>query len=93
MSETKDFLESYRRTHQHPANRALHAVGIPLIVLSLPLALFRWRVALAVFVFGWILQFLGHALEGKAPAFFSDARYLLVGPWWWLRKTLGLEKK
>ena len=92
MSETPSFLETYRQTHQHPANRAFHAVGIPLIVLSLPLAFWNWRVALAMFVGGWILQFIGHAFEGKAPAFFSDARYLLVGPWWLLRKALGREK-
>jgi uncharacterized membrane protein YGL010W len=93
MGDSRDFLERYRQTHQHPANRALHAVGIPLIVLSLPLFFWRWPVALGFFVGGWILQFVGHAFEGKAPAFFSDPRFLLVGPWWWLRKTWGRERK
>lgn len=36
--------------------------------------------ALALFVAGWALQFLGHRYEGMKPAFFDDARQLLVGP-------------
>ena len=37
-------------------------------------------VALAVFVLGWIGQFVGHKIEGKKPSFFDDLRYLLIGP-------------
>jgi len=36
--------------------------------------------ALIVFVAGWALQFLGHKYEGMKPAFFDDARQLLIGP-------------
>ena len=36
--------------------------------------------ALAVFVLGWIGQFVGHKIEGKNPSFFDDLRYLLIGP-------------
>jgi len=36
--------------------------------------------ALALFVAGWALQFLGHRYEGMKPAFFDDVRQLLVGP-------------
>ncbi len=36
--------------------------------------------ALALFVAGWALQFLGHRFEGMKPAFFDDVRQLLVGP-------------
>jgi uncharacterized membrane protein YGL010W len=36
--------------------------------------------ALAIFVVGWILQFLGHKYEGMKPAFFDDAKQLLIGP-------------
>ena len=40
--------------------------------------------SLALFVIMWILQFVGHKIEGKKPSFFEDLRYLLVGPaWWW----------
>ncbi|MFC3120090.1 Mpo1 family 2-hydroxy fatty acid dioxygenase [Agaribacter flavus] len=40
---------------------------------------------LALFVAMWILQFVGHKIEGKKPSFFEDLRYLLVGlMWWWV---------
>ncbi|MEO5694792.1 MAG: Mpo1-like protein [Usitatibacter sp.] len=37
-------------------------------------------VALAVFVIGWAIQGLGHKFEGVKPAFFDDAKQLLIGP-------------
>lgn len=81
------WVESYQQSHQHPVNRALHAIGIPMIVLSLCGMFWNWRVGLAFFALGWILQFLGHAIEGKAPAFFKAPLYLVVGPIWWLKKV------
>jgi len=36
--------------------------------------------ALFLFVFGWLLQFLGHKYEGMKPAFYDDVRQLLIGP-------------
>jgi uncharacterized membrane protein YGL010W len=50
-------------------------------------------VGLAVFVVAWIGQFIGHKVEGKRPSFFTDLKFLLVGPMWTLRKLyqrLGL---
>lgn len=46
------------------------------------------RAALVVFVTAWIAQFVGHSklLEGKRPSFFTDVRYLLIGPAWVLSK-------
>lgn len=43
-----------------------------------------WPVALAIFVVAWILQFVGHKLEGKKPAFLQDLQFLLIGPIWLL---------
>jgi uncharacterized membrane protein YGL010W len=34
----------------------------------------------ALFFGGWVLQFVGHAFEGKKPAFVDDLIGLLVGP-------------
>ena len=46
--------------------------------------------AAALFVFGWILQFIGHYVyEGKSPAFFRNVTHLLVGPLWILAKVTG----
>ena len=93
MSES--FIENYKAKHQHPLNKLTHSIGIPLIVISLPLFLFNWRWALALFVVGFTLQFIGHAFEGNRPAFFRNPMYLLVGPWWLLRRAaaaIGLTK-
>lgn len=87
------YLENYKKTHQHPVNKALHTIGIPTIVISLPLFFFNWKWALGLFVFGWILQFIGHAFEGKPPAFFSNPVYLFTGVFWWAKKVLGLVPK
>ena len=92
------WVEEYSHSHVHPVNRLTHTVGIPLIALSVPLfvaALFvegLWIVPLALFVFGWILQFVGHYFEGKPPEFFRDWRFLFVGVRWWLKKALKNEK-
>jgi uncharacterized membrane protein YGL010W len=36
--------------------------------------------AVAIFVVGWVIQFVGHKYEGVKPAFFDDAKQLLIGP-------------
>lgn len=36
--------------------------------------------AAATFIAGWALQFWGHKFEGMKPAFFDDAKQLLIGP-------------
>jgi uncharacterized membrane protein YGL010W len=88
-------MEDYKAKHRHPLNRLTHSIGIPLIVISLPLFFFSWRLALALFVIGWILQFVGHWIEGNQPAFFRNPIYLLIGPLWIARRALsavGLAK-
>lgn len=93
MPET--FLENYKAKHQHPLNRLMHSIGIPLIVISVPLFFFTWRWAVGLFIVGWIFQFMGHAIEGNQPAFFKSPMYLLVGPWWLARRAataIGLLK-
>jgi uncharacterized membrane protein YGL010W len=91
----EEWIRQYGQSHQHPLNRLCHTLGIPLIALSLPLFIAAlvvpglWRVALAMFVIGWVFQFLGHAIEGKPPEFFHDWRFLLVGLRWWVAKIRG----
>ena len=81
-------MENYKAKHQHPANRMLHNFGIPMIVVSLPLIFFSWRAALMLFAVGWVLQFVGHFIEGNQPAFFRNPIYLLIGPLWIVRRGL-----
>jgi uncharacterized membrane protein YGL010W len=89
------WIAEYAESHQHPLNRLTHTFGIPMIMASLPLAVLGvvwhvlWWVALELFVGGWALQFLGHAIEGKPPEFLKDWRFLLVGSRWWAAKIRG----
>jgi uncharacterized membrane protein YGL010W len=90
-----EWITQYAQSHQHPANRFCHTLGIPLIAVAIVVfaaALFidgLWWLALALFVVGWVLQFIGHWFEGKPPEFFKDWRFLLVGLRWWAAKMRG----
>jgi uncharacterized membrane protein YGL010W len=90
-----EWIDEYARSHRHPVNRLCHTIGIPLIVVSLPLfvaAVFvggLWPVPVALFAVGWVFQFVGHVAEGKPPEFFNDWRFLLVGLRWWVAKVHG----
>jgi uncharacterized membrane protein YGL010W len=84
------WMAQYSASHQHPVNRLCHTIGIPLILISLFVALSgAWRAALVLFVAGWIFQFVGHAFERKLPEFFHDWRFLFVGLRWWVAKMQG----
>ncbi len=53
-----------------------------------------WILYLAVFIITWILQFVGHKIEGKKPSFIKDLQFLLVGPIWLLGfvlRKIGLK--
>ena len=92
---SEEWIAQYASSHQHPVNRACHTLGIPTIIVSLALAVAGifahalWPWAAALFVLGWVLQFAGHAFEGKPPEFFHDWRFLLVGTRWWWAKVRG----
>lgn len=65
-------VENWLERHRHPVSLVLHIIGIPptivgvllipvyVVLLSIPVFLF----ALACFVGGYALQFLGHAIDG-----------------------------
>lgn len=92
---TQEWIAEYSKSHQHPINRVCHTIGIPMIAVSVLLvlpALFIpgvWLVALALFIVGWVFQFVGHAFEGKPPEFLKDWRFLFVGLRWWFAKLAG----
>jgi uncharacterized membrane protein YGL010W len=92
---SEEWVEEYSHGHQHPVNRWMHTFGIPMIAISIllvPVCFFvagLWKIALALFIVGWILQFIGHYFEGKPPEFFKDWRFLFVGLRWWFKKIRG----
>ena len=91
----EQWIAQYASSHQHPVNRFCHTVGIPMIAISLIVGIAAifvtglWKIALGLFVAGWIFQFVGHAFERKEPEFFHDWRFLLVGLRWWVAKIQG----
>ncbi len=51
-------------------------------------------VMIALFAVGWIIQFVGHKIEGQKPSFFEDLQFLLIGPVWLLSdvyRRLGIS--
>jgi uncharacterized membrane protein YGL010W len=76
-------LEAYYIIVFWGVNRAAVLLAIAgLIVLSFVAYFVTWPIAVAAFVVGWIFQFVGHAYEGKSPAFLTNLLHLLVGPLW-----------
>lgn len=45
--------------------------------------------SVGLFVGAWVLQFIGHRIEGKKPSFFEDIQYLWVGPLFVLSRLFG----
>ena len=76
------FLTNYLPRHTSRVNRALHVVGVPLTFLGTPYALIigaDWYYSIGCFVVGYLLQFVGHAIEG------NDAGEVVF-----LKKKLGM---
>ena len=91
-------IEFYESTHQDPVNRKLHTAGIPIIVGgTVGLLLFRpyrpaWFVAASAFTTGWVMSFIGYAIEKKAPAFADDPLSFIAGPVRDLQQVFGGRK-
>ena len=76
----KRFITNYIARHQNGVNQLLHLFGVPLTFgVSVHFLIHQqWDYAAAAFVGGYVLQFLGHAIEG------NDAGELIV-----IKKMLG----
>jgi uncharacterized membrane protein YGL010W len=72
---TWKLVTNWMERHRNPISFVLHIVGIPptiLGVLLIPIYVFClsfpiFLFAVALFVGGYLVQFLGHALEGTDP--------------------------
>lgn len=67
------WVHNWADRHRRPGNRAMHAVGIPLLAAGLILALVQlcqwrwdlwWRPA-ALIAASYLLQWIGHRIEGN----------------------------
>lgn len=91
MANLDHYMARYDDEHHHPVNKALHAIGIPIIFAGMVLLIMTiWQWGLALFAGGWVLLFAGHKIEGNKPAFFQGPIYFLVGPLWVLKEMKDL---
>jgi len=78
------FIRKWLGRHTTGGNRVLHILGIAAVVAAPVVVLFgrRWLLALGLFVGGYLLQILGHALEGTP-----------VGEWLLLKRLVSQNSK
>lgn len=84
MHRRPAWLRNWLERHQDPRSFVLHAVGIPATVFAVALAgwqLYQWRWDLwwrpaALLAFGYVLQYVGHRLEGN-----DMGEVLLIKKW------------
>jgi uncharacterized membrane protein YGL010W len=80
-------IEGWMARHRDPASFVLHMFGIPptiLGVLLIPVYVFQvsipiFLLALAMFVGGYLIQFLGHLIDGSEP---GEIMYLRARMGW-----------
>ncbi|MDB5073212.1 MAG: hypothetical protein JWM87_4323, partial [Candidatus Eremiobacteraeota bacterium] len=70
----------YAAAFGREARAATYIAIVGLAVLYVIAVFVTWPFAIAAFVIGWVFQFVGHAYEGKSPAFLTNLLHLLVGP-------------
>lgn len=60
-------VSNWRKRHVNPTSFWLHMVGIPACFVAAPilLVLQQWLLAVGMFVGGYVLQFIGHMVEGN----------------------------
>ena len=82
--------DRYASSHQHPLNRALHAVGIPIIagcavaaIVGPNMTRLPRRTALVGVAVGSALLVVGHAIEGNRPAILRSRSAALDAVQWW----------
>jgi uncharacterized membrane protein YGL010W len=73
--------------------------GFSILCLYLANLLSQWEIAplwvlsIVIFITAWIVQFIGHNIEGKKPSFLKDVQFLLIGPAWlmhFIYKKIGI---
>jgi hypothetical protein len=76
-------LRNWLERHRHPFNFWIHLLGIPLavagVVLLFALPWEEWYWGVGCFVLGYLLQYIGHTVEGND-----------VGEWAGIKRLLGL---
>jgi hypothetical protein len=76
-------LRNWRERHQDPFNFWIHLIGIPMSVIGVLLVFVlpweQWYIGVGAFVLGYVLQYIGHCVEGND-----------LGEWAGIKRLLGL---
>jgi hypothetical protein len=77
-------IANWRERHQNPFNFGIHLIGIPLALVVAPILLFalpweQWYWAVLAFAAGYLVQWIGHRVEGND-----------LGEWAGIKRVLGL---
>lgn len=73
-------LRRWKERHQDPFNFGIHLIGIPMTVVGLfSLLVLPWYWGVGLFVLGYLLQYVGHCVEGND-----------LGEWAGIKAMLGL---
>jgi hypothetical protein len=83
----------YDGAHNHPVNRALHMIAIPIGFSSVIVIWWHWLVGLLLVPTAFALAWLRHLIEGNKPAFLTNPVHVLVAPLWLVKKVLGIAPK
>jgi len=79
----RKILSNWRERHRDPFNFWIHLVGIPMtvvgVVLLFALPWDQWYWGVGAFVLGYILQYIGHRVEGND-----------LGEWAGIKRLCGL---
>ena len=80
--------------HQVPFNYWIHMLGIPLAVAGVPLLfLAPWYYGVGAIVLGYLLQWIGHRVEGNDVGEFIPIKRLLGLPVVAIAPRFGAEAK
>jgi hypothetical protein len=82
----------YDGAHNHPVNRALHMIAIPVGFSSLIVVWFHPIIAALLIPAAFALAWVGHLVEGNKPAFISNPAHVFVAPLWMARRILGIDR-
>ncbi len=78
---TREFA-LYLHEHRHPLNRLTHMFGVPLLLVTALVGLWRgdWTMVVVGQIVGWAIQIAGHRIEGNRPALLKRPISFLMGP-------------
>lgn len=75
-------VHNWLERHQHPFSFWIHLIGIPMTIVGIALVCLypaEWHWGVGAFVLGYLLQFIGHRVEGND-----------MGEWAGIKRLVGL---